>query len=246
MADMFQFLHDAGAPIYPATPEGRPLGKITPEIEIKDGAGLRDYERRGVRRWIFRPADAGLVGVDLDRKNGKNGLVEFIATAGIDPRAGFHVLTPSGGIHLYFLSGGGDYVSSEIRPGVEIKSRAFITLPGSESGKGEYRGIGSPADIQVMPEKLRDALHTRQATTTQALPRDENISLDKIADTLQRQGLAPIPGNRNRYAFQFSRFARKQGHRPGDVQAFLSQLAAGDFTRREIQAAISSAYRGGR
>jgi len=243
-----EIIFKRGGYVLPATLDGKPLFKDIPEHRITDRAGLMDsYNNKKIRRFIFRPYTAGLIGIDLDLKNGKDGLKEIIAIIGYDPRDNYHVLTPSGGVHIYFFSDNRDYVSLELKPGLEIKYRAFITIAGSESNKGKYIAHGDPENISPLPESLIKIIPVRNNTNTPALytPRTgNNVSLNKIFDVIQKQGISPEQGNRNNFSFQFARFARKQGHRPDEIIKFLSFLNSSDFSNREIQAAVNSAFRG--
>jgi hypothetical protein len=236
-----------GGYILPATLDGRPLFKDTPENRIKDRAGLMDwYNNKKVRRFIFRPCTAGLIGIDCDVKNGKDGIRELLNIIGLEPE--YFTSTPSGGKHYYFFSDGQDYVSLEIKPGLEIKHRAFITIAGSTSEKGSYTAHGDPENISKLPESLRRLIPVRNANPAPLYtPRaGESISLNKIYDTIRKQGLSPEHGNRNNFCFQFARYARKQAHRPDEVLNFLSFLNSPDFSNREIYNAVNSAYRGAR
>lgn len=241
---MIKFLFQRGGILYPADLLGRPLGKCIPSLAIHDRATLLRWWKRGTRRFIFAPRSAGLVAIDCDEKCGKHGIRELIKIIGSEPV--FYVETPSGGRHYFFISDGRDYVSAEIRPGVEIKSRSFITLPGSRSDKGRYVQHGDPADITALPKALRDIMPIRSSEPRQIRrPEGDPLGLGRIADIIQRQGLQPVQGGRNRYAFEFARFSKKQGHQAEEVAGYLSFMAGQDFTTGEIRAAVKSAYQGG-
>ncbi len=245
---MFNIIIERGGAVYPATLSGRPWRKIGPEIEIRDRQALASWYGRGTRRFIFRPCDAGLIGIDLDAKNNRDGIREYITLTGDDPRNGYYTCTPSGGVHIYFWNtSGADYVSAEIRPGLEVKGKAFITIPGSRSDRGIYQAHGDPGTIGELPATLAAVMPIRR-TDPAPMPRrtGESLALNKILEILHRQGIDPAPGARNNFSFQFSRYARKQGHAPGEVLNFLAPLADGDFSQYEIRAAVNSAYRGAR
>jgi len=182
--------------------------------------------------------------IDLDYKNGKNGWLELQKIYPCELKNIFHVHTPSGGLHLYFITDKTPYVSCEILSGVEIKSKAFITLPGSVSNRGEYIPVGNPESIGGLPAEIQKLIPVRQASPAPTYtPRaGDNISLNKIYDVIRKQGLTPSEGNRNNFSFQFARYARKQGHRPDEVISFLSFLIGQDFTQREIESCVNSAY----
>lgn len=238
------FIFNNGGYILPATPDGKPIYKDTEPGRIRDRERLIKYFNKGVKRFIFRPYTAGLIGIDCDIKNGKNGVAELLNIIGLEPE--YFTSTPSGGKHYYFFSDGQDYVSLEIKPGLEIKHRAFLTIAGSESNKGKYISKGNPENIYPLPESLKRIIPIRNNTPApiQTPRAGDNISLNKIYEVITKQGLTPAEGNRNNFSFQFSRFARKQGHRPDEVINFLSFISNSDFSSREIMNAVNSAYRG--
>ena len=232
----------------PAHPDGRPRRKDTDENRIRSRGQLATQYRSGVRRFIFPPSSARMVGVDLDVKGGKNGIETFRETTGVDPRDGFHVVTPSGGVHLYYFTDGRDFISTEIRPGIEIKGRAFITLPGSKSDRGLYTPHGNPAEIGDLPAALAAILPVRR-TEPEPLPaRPANVEalpLHRIFETVVSQGTAPLAGSRNQFVFSFARFARRKGHDAESVVRYLSSFASPDFSTRELWSTVRSAWRGG-
>jgi hypothetical protein len=239
-----EYIFKRGGYILPATLDGKPLYKDIETGRIRDRARLINYFNKGVKRFIFRPYTAGLIAIDCDIKNGKNGIKELLNI--IDREPEYYIITQSGGRHYYFFADGQDYVSLEIKPGLEIKHRAFITIAGSKSDKGSYTPKGDPENIISLPESLKKIIPVRNANPAPLYtPRGgESISLNKIFDVIQRQGLTPSEGNRNNFSFQFARFARKQGHHAGEVMNFLSFLNSSDFSNREIYNAVQSAFRG--
>lgn len=232
----------------PAHPDGRPRCKDLDENRIRSRGQLAAEYRNGVRRFIFPPSSARMVGVDLDVKGGKNGIEAFRETTGVDPRDGFHTKTPSGGVHVYFFTDGTDFISCEIRPGVEIKGRAFITLPGSRSDRGAYTPHGDVSEIRDLPAALAAILPIRRPEP-EPLParpaKVEALPLHRIFETVVNQGTAPLAGSRNQFIFSFARFARRKGHDAEAVVRYLASFASADFSVREIQNTVRSAWRGG-
>ena len=199
-----------------------------------------------IRRFIFRPESAGLVGIDCDIKNGKNGvnaLIEIIGNIENLP----YTTTPTGGRHYYFLAEKKDFISCEICPGIEVKHRGLITLPGSCRDDGNYNFHGDPGDIKPLPIELKKIIPARgpESEHIRIPPEYECLPLKKISEILLCQGLGPMPGNRNRYSFEYARFAKKMGHRPESVLRYLSYLESDDFRHAEIKAAVNSAFNGG-
>ena len=232
--------------IFAATLTGKPIKKTSDSTSIRNREGLVSWYRQGFHRFIFRPCDAGLVGLDLDCKNGKDGIGEYQAITNTDPRSlPFYVITPSGGIHLYFKTNQ-IFISNEIAAGVEVKSKSFITLPGSRSNKGAYYAQGNPSDIEPLPESLRRVLvpyFREQPVINRQLSSDITIDFEKMESILERQGHVPSPGGRNRYVFKLSLFAARQGKDRDSVQSYLMKYAGSDFPLSEIRTTVRSAYR---
>ncbi len=73
---------------------------------------------------------------------------------------------------------------------------------------------------------------------------DGNISLNKIVEIVDKQGLYSQGISRNRYAYEIARFANKEGHSPDEVESFLiNKLAESDFKKKEIRDTVKSAYK---
>lgn len=237
-----------GGYVIAAHPDGKPRFRDLEEHRLRSRGQLAAEYRNGVRRFIFPPSSARMVGVDLDVKGGKNGIETFRETTGVDPRDGFHTKTPSGGVHVYFFTDGRDFISAEIRPGVEIKGRAFITLPGSRSDRGAYSPHGDVSEIGDIPEALAAIIPVRR-TEPEPLParpaNAEALPLHRIFETVVNQGTAPLAGSRNQFVFSFARFARRKGHDAESVVRYLSSFASADFSTREIWSTVRSAWRGG-
>lgn len=237
-----------GGYVLTATPDGKPRHRDTEGHRLRTRGQLATQYRSGTRRFVFPPASARMVSADLDEKGGKHGVAVYREITGVDPRDGFHTATPSGGVHVYFFTDGTDYVSCEARPGVEIKSRAYITLPGSRSDRGSYIPHGDPAEIGDIPAALASIIPVRRSEPEPVPPRPatgEALPLARIFETVVNQGTVPLSGSRNQFIFSFARFARRKGYDAESVVRYLSSFAAADFSVREIQTTVRSAWRGG-
>ncbi len=76
---------------------------------------------------------SGLVVIDVDVKNGNNGIFELECLQAIhgELQPTFTATTPSGGLHLYF-KGNVPSSNGKIAPGIDIKSEgAYVLAPGS-------------------------------------------------------------------------------------------------------------------
>jgi hypothetical protein len=84
--------------------------------------------------WLCAPARSGHVVLDLDRKNGKDGVRELeklAAQHGFEVFNTLTVSTPSGGLHLY-LTGVLPNSASRIAPGIDVRGvGGYVLVPGS-------------------------------------------------------------------------------------------------------------------
>ena len=103
-----------------------------------------------------------LIGIDLDRKNGVDGVAELLQLA---ERHGFTipqtvtVCTPSGGLHLWFTGPAGTTVPnsvSRLAPGIDVRgTRGYLVGPGSRGKTGEYTIHPSVTEPTVHPTPKR-------------------------------------------------------------------------------------------
>ncbi|WP_405884345.1 bifunctional DNA primase/polymerase [Streptomyces sp. NBC_01384] len=103
-----------------------------------------------------------LIGLDLDRKNGLDGIttLTYLAT-----QNGFHlpdtvtIATPSGGRHLWLAAPPDAAIpnsASRLGPGIDVRgSGGYLVGPGSASPKGAYQTLpGHPSDPAPAPLAL--------------------------------------------------------------------------------------------
>lgn len=171
-----------GLPVFPLGPMKLPVVRSPHPGEVcrgecgQPGHGVHDATTDPERvRELFRvtPHATGygiacgrapeyLIGVDLDRKNGVDGVT---ALGDLARRHGFvipvtvTVATPSGGVHLW-LSGPADiHVSNSagrIGPGIDVRgSGGYLVGPGSWTPNGAYRELPDrPQTAQPLPNRL--------------------------------------------------------------------------------------------
>ncbi|WP_374601056.1 AAA family ATPase [Niveibacterium sp.] len=98
-----------------------------------------------------------LVAVDLDRKNGADGVAELEKLAGVPlPQCGYIAETPTGGRHYLFVTDApAGNSASKAGPGIDVRGEGgFIVAPGSVIGGTPYRFISKAQPIQL-PEQYR-------------------------------------------------------------------------------------------
>ena len=257
---------DCGIRVIPTYSDGKTRGSWKdPENFTSNLEDIRAYWNQGIRRFQFHPIDCGLLCFDIDRKHGKDGLLELYRvfnTAGlampsylidVETFPAFTV-TPSGGLHLYFrYAGESRYRSTEISPGLEaVHYNHLLTAPGSRKDTGEYVFYGDLREAPELPPVIgrffteyADPEKVSRPVWTYDRPTRGTLSLNDIAAVIDRQGEYSPGASRNRYTYEIAKFAKKQGYRPEDTEAYIRErFEAADFPLTEIRRTIDSAFRG--
>ena len=153
-------------------------------------------------------ACVNMIGVDLDKKNGVDGVAtlnRLAAESGFTVPRTTTVCTPSGGFHLWLAIPEGVTVPNSVGrlgPGIDVRSsRGYVVGPGSIGRTGEYvlhHKVGY-IEPQPIPEQLL-ALMLPPAPRPQPQRRQAAMSVDSSARALQ--GLVDVvlkssQGNRN-------------------------------------------------
>lgn len=201
-----------------------------------------------------------LVGIDLDRKNGVDGVAELHRLTGehgfaIPPTV--LVCTPSGGFHLWFTGPAGTAVPnsvSRVAPGIDVRgTRGYLVGPGSRGKGGEYTIHPSATEptVHPIPEPLLKLLMPpppvvfRQAR--RIVPSSDRSG--RVLDGLVRVVATAAEGTRNDRLFWAAAKAWahvRDGHlAAGDVEAALVTAAVGvGLGERAAKATVASAQKG--
>jgi hypothetical protein len=129
-----------------------------------------------IRRYYFKPKSANLICLDIDCKNGKDGLKEFWEFCQSKGKARTllpkifqdfpnnfpcWVATPSKGYHLYFRASD-DFETKQTclpnAPAVEIKYKSPLTAAGSYKDGNPYVLYGSLGKIPFLPKFIEAAI----------------------------------------------------------------------------------------
>lgn len=156
-------------------------------------------------RWLFEQAPqavgygircgARLVGLDLDRKHGVDGVANLNKLA---DRHGFEiprtttVCTPSNGYHVWLTVPGGTIVPNSVGrvgPGIDIRSsRGYVTGPGSIGRTGAY--VLHPKIGYIEPQPVPEALlRLMLPPAPRTHPRRQPAALSQDVVTRALQGL---------------------------------------------------------
>lgn len=238
---------------------GHGVGDATDDHDTLDW--LFDQAPKAVGYGIPCGDDMRLIGIDLDRKNGVDGVAELNRLAheaghGI-PRNTWTSCTPNDGFHLALIAPEGVAVPNSvgrIAPGIDVRgTRGYLVGPGSTGRNGEYRfhpslGYTPP---QPAPDWLL-ALLLPPAPRQQPQRRLTAMSVDSSTRTLQ--GLVDVvlkssQGNRNSALYWAASKAWahvEDGHiAAGDVEAELIGAATQvGLSEGEARRTVASAERG--
>ena len=257
---------DHGVAVIPTLPSGATVGSWKdPANFTTDRDVVTRHWTAGIRRFQFLPEAAGFLCFDIDRKNGKDGLLELYRIFNTAELAMPSYLvdvetfpsltvTPSGGLHLYFrYAGESRYRSTEIAPGLEaVHYNHLLTVPGSRKEEGEYQFYGDLRQAPELPPVMQQFLAERAEPEKVSRPvwtynqkTHGKLSLEEIAGVIDRQGQYSPEASRNRYSYEVAKYAKKQGYGPEELEAYLQErFEAEDFPLAEIRRTIESAFRG--
>ena len=189
-----------GAKVFPISP-----GQKTPAFEgwqswaesstvekVKDFAKTHPFHN-----WGVYCGASNLTVLDLDRKNGVDGVKSFQDILDIlgPHEATFSVKTPSGGIHLYF-KGNERTTAGALGPGIDTRGKGgYVLAPLSRIGRQTYEPLGDH-EIMPLPAAFCKLLRDKKKKTIEALDDEENAlsgrrndTLTSIAGTMRARGL---------------------------------------------------------
>jgi len=238
---------------------------FTADMKIIDGlrAGTDSRIKGRITRFYFLPDKAGLLCLDIDRKNGKDGIEEFYLwaeQAGKPRHLLPHILqdlphnfpcyvsTPSGGFHLYFRYAGARLQKrplSPITPAVEIKhGPPGLTSPGSYKNGLPYILHGELDQAPPLPAFILAAIEPQGQRAAAYIPQGKKEwgkpSWDKIREWTEKDGAG---AGRNDRAFNLARHARNHGYTEAEALNAIRQDAdINGLPEKEIETAIMSAY----
>jgi hypothetical protein len=244
---------------------------FTTDMSIIDGlrAGTDSRAKGRINRFYFIPANAGLLCLDIDQKNGKDGIQEFYAWA---ERAGkprhllprflqdlpdnfpCYVQSPSGGLHLYFSYSGGKVQKKPLSPdtpGVEIKhGEPGLTSPGSYKNGNPYILHGELDTAPPLPAFILAAIEPPKLRAVAYIPKQPDKkdwgkpSWEKIRDWTETDGAG---AGRNDRVFNLARHARNHGYTEAEtLSAMRGEPSLDGLPEKEIETAVHSAYTKGK
>lgn len=197
-----------------------------------------------------------LIGLDLDVKNGVDGIANaerLAAEHGFTLPATVTIATPSGGRHLW-LAGTADATvpnsASRLAPGIDVRgSGGYLVGPGSSTARGRYvvaRGTEHHALHAAPPRLLQLAAPAPAAARPRPAPAAVPAGLPAAgarALALVRYVLQAREGERNARLFWAACRAQETAQ-PAELTAALADAAAHvGLGEAEIRATVASAVR---
>ncbi|MHC3451254.1 bifunctional DNA primase/polymerase [Streptomyces prasinus] len=198
-----------------------------------------------------------LIGLDLDRKNGVDGVWELrklAANHGIRVPRTVIIATPSGGFHAWW-SGPADVKvpnrAGHLAPGVDVRgSGGYLVGPGSRSAAGLYTLASDPEEVvvQPIPEQLLALMTASSTPPRPARPFAGRVTGGRTLVGLVRVVLEAPQGQRNSRLYWAACKAfehAEAGLFPADSahDALTQAAAAIDLPDNEAAATIGSARR---
>ncbi len=271
-----QYLTEQGIPLIGVYQSGAMIAEQKPEsfttdpaeiLSLAEGRGDKNGRARGtpIERFYFIPKDAGLLCLDIDRKNGKDGIAEFYAWAerngkprhllprflqDIPNNFPCYVSTPSNGYHLYFRYTGSLIPKKPLAPntpGVEVKhGKPGLTAPGSYKNGQPYTLHGSLENTPDLPAFLLAGFKIPAPARAVYLPAQKKDwgkpSWEKITEWTEKDGAG---AGRNDRAFNLARHARDHGYTETEtLEAIRFDSGLDGLPEKEILSAVRSAFKG--
>jgi hypothetical protein len=234
----------AGWDVFPAHPTGpwakSPVSALVPHGHLeasRDPDVIRRWWRRCPNAMIAAPVPASLMVTDIDPRNG--GSAEALeALVGPLPTT----LTAwsgrnDGGRHLYFLRPAGEFTSSRLPAGIDLKVRGYCVVPPSV-----HPATGSPYRWEIhepapLPSRLRELLRPRPIATRRV------SRTPTQASALVRFVAGLEPGERNRGTFWAACRAADGGTLPLVGDALVAAAVATGLPEHEASRIVASAVR---
>jgi hypothetical protein len=242
-------LAERGRPVFPCrVANKRPLVPRGFHEASTDPEAIRRWWTRWPTALIGMPtgASSGMVVVDLDVKNGHDGIAAFEALrAGRELPPHPLVQTRSGGRHLYFATVPGRTIrcsASRLAPGVDVRGDGgYVITPPSPGYEPLHRAPLAP------PPWLLDLLDPPPAPRPQHQPRATTNDADEDAERLMRLVgfvAAASEGERNSVLFWAVCCAAENGLPERSTAIALEEAATtAGLSKKEAERTIASARR---
>lgn len=145
-----------------------------------------------------------LVGLDLDRKNGDDGVAELeqlAARLDFEIPATFTVVTPSNGQHLWLSAPADAAVGNSVKnlaPGIDVRGAGgYLVGPGSWANGGRYDAQMSGIAVATVPPPLLKLLLERPERDARQFPKHTAVPVSRRVEGLIEAVRTAKEGSRN-------------------------------------------------
>lgn len=180
-----------GARVFPLQPGGKlPAVKAWPKWATSDPERIAAIWSKGAFN-VGVAMGEGWVGLDIDMKNGANGLAS-LAELGVELQ-GFVVATPSGGRHVYYHGPDVGNSAGRLGAGLDVRGvHGYLVGPGSVVEAGAYTLVSDDPPLDVPAAIIHRCLAPRErgADLSPAVEADRADALQRASDYLR--GSAPL------------------------------------------------------
>jgi hypothetical protein len=215
-----------GFPVFPCTPEKKPYTKHGFKDASTNAAQIRSWFQRWPDALLGMPTgkNSGVVVLDIDEKNGKQGIRNLTNLHGVPPCT-LTVSTMSGGLHLFYDWPGHEVKCNQdkIAKGVDVRGDGgYVIIPPSPSYTPDIL-----ANIATLPDWVTETELLKPFSDALLLCNSATLQLcysvsHAIELTLPREG-----GSRNRAVFNFARALKFEcgmaGKPPSELKPLLKQ-----------------------
>jgi Mrp family chromosome partitioning ATPase len=188
-------------------------GRSWEKLSTNDPKKVRAYaDALPGHNWGLNCGKSGLTVLDLDRKNGKNG-VQALDAAGLEPTETWLVATANGGYHYYY-EGEGANSASMIAEGVDTRGRGgYVVIPGSVINGREYKLYQDDIPVAKVPSWATGKKSVASEEEPQDLAFEWDAPGNVEAATLWLGASAPAAdeGTRNDTAYKVACALRDRG-----------------------------------
>jgi len=163
-----------GCKCFPCVPMGKvPATSNGWKDASADPAKLLEWQSiNPAFNWAVACGLSGLFVIDVDPV-GLSWLETIKAQHPAEFASAYHVKTPRGGYHYYWL-GEGPSTASRIAPGVDTRGAGgYVVLPGSKTPAGTYEALGG--DLLPLPDCIRALIPERKQVETKGLERNPDL-----------------------------------------------------------------------
>ncbi len=259
--DHAQLMAELGFSVFPLKPNSKEpytkAGTAAGEEPLAGGINIASKDSRQIGKWFeiepsinYGVSTTGHCVIDIDVKDKKNGVEEFLALGPLTKT--FRVNTPTGGFHDYYK--GADCGQRSLSDAIDVRSRnGYVVGPGSVIDGRLYKVV---RDIEVapIPESLAARVHqvataTNDMTAIGELDTDSALANAKALLEASKGIAEHQDGGRDNNAYKLACQVKDLGVSEGMIEALLdehwNQRNSPPLSEADLRRISRSAYNNG-